>query len=178
MTPWSWAAIPESWRATQQGLAGALLSTFPLFQFVHSGYFWYHPEGFGHGWARREWQHPRKSWGCGMREPYPFGAMYLSQKGTGAWLQHVLYKPQDSVRMTVIFCCFGFFFFILTSKIANLLTSSVSTAGCVKGRVRRRAVNRIKAWAFTSLVSCPWESCCEMWNLWQPWLLQSRSNEH
>lgn len=44
------------------------------------------------------------------REPYPFGAMYLSQKGTGAWLQHVLYKPQDSVRMTVIFCCFGFFF--------------------------------------------------------------------
>lgn len=70
------------------------------------------------------------------------------------------------------------FFFILTGKIANLLTSSVSTAGCVKGRVRRRAVNRIKAWAFTSLVSCPWESCCEMWNLWQPWLLQSRSNEH
>lgn len=55
-----------------------------------------------------------------------------------------------------------FLILFLTCKIAHLLTSSVSTAGCVKGRVRRHEANRIRAWTFTSLVSRPSKNCCEM----------------
>lgn len=113
------------------------------------------------------------------REACPSGAMYLSQKGIPApEFKYVLYKPQDFTAYENDCHFLLFFYLFLTGKIANLLTSSVSTTGFVKGRVCRHAVNRIRAQTFTSLVSCPWESCSELWNLWQPWLLQSRSNEH
>lgn len=58
------AAILESYTAgVGSGWQGICPAPSPPLPFVHLGCCQYHPEGFGHGWARREAQHAGKGWG-------------------------------------------------------------------------------------------------------------------
>lgn len=99
--PGAQAAIPESWRATQQGLAVAGKGPAQHLPFPSSlctfGITLRALGMDGPGGEHNMQGKAEEGQLCGMRGSMPLWGMYLSQKGTPApELKHVLYKPQDS----------------------------------------------------------------------------------